>query len=149
LAASAIAFAVGVPAADCAAAADRMRPAAHRGELKRHGSGAVLFDDAYNANPSSMRAALEALAGVSARRRVAVLGDMLELGPDEERWHREVGREVAGRADLLLWVGSRARALGEGAGDAGMGPEAVRPAGSPEEAARILEGLLAAGDVVL
>jgi UDP-N-acetylmuramoyl-tripeptide--D-alanyl-D-alanine ligase len=149
LAASAIAFAVGVPAADCAAAAARMRPAAHRGELKRHGSGAVLFDDAYNANPSSMRAALEALAGVSARRRVAVLGDMLELGPDEERWHREVGREVAGRADLLLWVGSRARALGEGAVEAGMAPAAVRPAGSPEEAARILEGLLAAGDVVL
>jgi UDP-N-acetylmuramoyl-tripeptide--D-alanyl-D-alanine ligase len=149
LAAAAIGFAVGVPARECAAASGALRPAAHRGELLRHASGALLLDDAYNANPSSMRAALETLASLPARRRIAVLGDMLELGPDEERWHREAGAAVPGRADLLVCVGPRARLLGEGAVGAGFPADAVRHAGSAEEAAEQLAGLLAAGDVAL
>jgi len=149
LAAAAIAFVVGVSPADCALAAAELRPAAHRGEWKRHASGARLYDDSYNANPSSMRAALETLAGLPARRRIAVLGDMLELGTGEERFHLEAGRAVAGRADLLLCVGTRARALGQGASEAGLASSAILYAGSAEEAARMLEGILAEGDVAL
>jgi UDP-N-acetylmuramoyl-tripeptide--D-alanyl-D-alanine ligase len=152
LAAAAIAFAVGVPAAECAAAAGQMCAAEHRGELKRHGSGALLFDDAYNANPSSMRAALaalETLGAPSGGRRIAVLGDMLELGAEEERWHREAGGAVVGRADLLVCVGSRARLLGAGAIAAGVAPEAVKFLATSEEAAHLLEETLGAGDVVL
>jgi UDP-N-acetylmuramoyl-tripeptide--D-alanyl-D-alanine ligase len=150
LAAAAIAFAVGVPAAECAAASEGLRPAPHRGELLRHApSGALLFDDAYNANPSSMRAALETLATLPARRRIAVLGDMLELGAEEERWHRETGALVAGRADLLVCVGPRARILGEGAIAAGLSASAVRSVDSAEEAAQLLAGELASGDAVL
>ena len=149
LAAAAIAFAVGVPAADCAAASAGLRPAAHRGELLRHASGALFFDDAYNANPSSMRAALATLAALPARRRIAVLGDMLELGAEEERWHRETGALAAAAADLLVCVGPRARVLGEGAVAAGMSSSAVRDASSAEEAAGLLAGELAAGDAVL
>lgn len=149
LAAAAVGYAVGVPAAECAAASGTLRPAAHRGELVRHASGALLLDDAYNANPSSMRAALETLASLPAGRRIAVLGDMLELGPDEERWHRETGAAVPGRADLLVCVGPRARILGEGAVGAGLPAGAVRQAASAEEAAEMLAGLLAAGDVAL
>ncbi len=149
LAAAAIAFVVGVSPADCARAAAELRPAAHRGEWKRHASGARLYDDSYNANPSSMRAALETLAGVPARRRIAVLGDMLELGPEEERFHLEAGRAVPGRADLLVCVGPRARLLGEGAAGAGLTRSAIVYAASAEEAARMLEGILADGDVVL
>jgi UDP-N-acetylmuramoyl-tripeptide--D-alanyl-D-alanine ligase len=149
LAAAAIAFAVGVPASECAAASGQLRPAAHRGELVRHASGALLLDDAYNANPSSMRAALETLAALPARRRVAVLGDMLELGPDEERWHRDTGAAVFGRADLLVCVGPLARVLGEGAVGAGFSAAAVRHASSAEEAAQLLAGILAPGDVAL
>ena len=149
LAAAAIAFVIGVTPADCAAAAADLRPAAHRGEWKRHASGARLYDDSYNANPSSMRAALETLAGLPARRRIAVLGDMLELGAEEERFHREAGRAVAGRADLLVCVGSRARAIGGGAAEAGLAPSAILHAGTADEAARMLDGLLADGDVAL
>jgi UDP-N-acetylmuramoyl-tripeptide--D-alanyl-D-alanine ligase len=149
LAAAAIAFVVGVSPADCAEAAGQLRPAAHRGEWGRHASGARLFDDSYNANPASVRAALETLAALPARRRIAVLGDMLELGPEEERWHREAGREVAGRADLLVAVGERARAIGAGAVEAGLPPAAVLHAASADEAAALLSGILSEGDVAL
>ena len=149
LAAAAIGFAVGVPPAECAAASAEMRPAAHRGELARHASGALLYDDAYNANPASMRAALETLALLPARRRIAVLGDMLELGADEERWHREVGAAVFGRADLLVGVGPRGGLYGEGAVAAGLPEDAVRRVASPEDAAAYLAGVLASGDAVL
>jgi UDP-N-acetylmuramoyl-tripeptide--D-alanyl-D-alanine ligase len=149
LAAAAIAFAVGVPASVSAAAAGDFRPAAHRGEWRRHASGARLFDDAYNANPSSMRAALETLAAIPAARRIAVLGDMLELGPEEERWHRAAGRDVPGRADLLVCVGTRARWIGEAAVEAGLPAAALLHAASAEDAAALLSGLLDAGDVAL
>jgi UDP-N-acetylmuramoyl-tripeptide--D-alanyl-D-alanine ligase len=149
LAAAAIAFVVGLTPSDCAEAAGELRAAAHRGEWRRHASGARLYDDSYNANPSSMRAALDTLAAVPARRRIAVLGDMLELGPDEERWHLEAGRSVPGRADLLVCVGALARALGEGAAEAGLPRAAIRHAASADEAAPMLAGILAEGDVAL
>jgi UDP-N-acetylmuramoyl-tripeptide--D-alanyl-D-alanine ligase len=149
LAAAAIGHAVGVPASECAAAAETLTPAAHRGEVRRHASGAILYDDAYNANPASMRAALETLAALPASRRIAVLGDMLELGPDEDRWHREAGAAAFGRADLLVCVGARAPLYGEGAVGAGLPESAVRRVGSAEEAAALLAGLLAPGDAAL
>jgi UDP-N-acetylmuramoyl-tripeptide--D-alanyl-D-alanine ligase len=149
LAAAAIAFVVGLSPSDCAEAASDLRPAAHRGEWRRHVSGARLYDDSYNANPASMRAALETLAAVPADRRVAVLGDMLELGLEEERLHREAGRQVAGRADRLVVVGERARWIGGGAVAAGLPADAVTPVATAEEAAALLAGLLRAGDVVL
>ena len=149
LAAAAIGHAVGVPPSECAAAAGTLAPAAHRGEVRRHASGAILYDDAYNANPASMRAALETLAALPARRRIAVLGDMLELGPEEDRWHREAGAAAFGRADLLVCVGRRAPLYGEGAVGAGLPESAVRRVASPEDAAGLLAGLLAAGDAAL
>ncbi|MEP6993862.1 MAG: UDP-N-acetylmuramoyl-tripeptide--D-alanyl-D-alanine ligase [Acidobacteriota bacterium] len=149
LAAAAIALAVGASAADCAAAASELRAGPHRGELRRHSSGAWLYDDAYNANPSSVRAALDALAVLPGKRRIAVLGDMLELGAEEDRWHREVGGAVAGRADMLVCVGPRARSIGEGAIAAGFPSQNVRFVGSAEEAARTLRDGITDGDVVL
>ena len=149
LAAAAIGFAVGVTPSECAAASADLRPAAHRGVLRRHASGALLYDDAYNANPSSMKAGLETLAALPASRRIAVLGDMLELGPEEERWHRETGAAAARRADLIVCVGSRARVIGEGAAAAGFPESAIERFASPEEAAARLAGLLRAGDAVL
>jgi len=149
LAAAAIGFAVGVTPSECAAASADLRPAAHRGVVRRHASGALLYDDAYNANPSSMKAGLETLAALPASRRIAVLGDMLELGPEEERWHRETGAAAARRADLIVCVGSRARVIGEGAAAAGFPESAIERFASPEEAAARLAGLLRAGDAVL
>jgi UDP-N-acetylmuramoyl-tripeptide--D-alanyl-D-alanine ligase len=149
LAASAIGIAVGATADDCAEAALHLRAAEHRGELLRHSSGALLFDDAYNANPSSMRAALDTLSGLPGTRRIAVLGDMLELGGEEDRWHRETGGAVVGRADLLLCVGPRARWLGEGAIAAGLEASRVLHAATAEQAAAVVADLAGAGDVIL
>jgi UDP-N-acetylmuramoyl-tripeptide--D-alanyl-D-alanine ligase len=149
LAAAAIACVVGLSPSDCAEAARQMQPAAHRGEWRRHASGARLYDDSYNANPASMRAALETLASVPATRRIAVLGDMLELGADEEGFHREAGRAVAGRADLLVAVGERARWIGEAAVEAGLPAAAVLAAATAEDAVALLSPRLASGDVVV
>ena len=149
LAAAAIGVAVGATPSDCAEAAVHLRPAAHRGELLRHSSGALLLDDAYNANPSSMRAALEALAALPGERHVAVLGDMLELGAEEERWHVEIGRAAVGRADLLICVGQRARWIGEGAVAAGFPAQSVRYVGASEDAADLLRILAESGDAIL
>src|SRR5207302_8440894 len=83
---------------------------ARRGQRLTLADGVVLIDDCYNANPMSMRAALDDLAPVAERgahsRRVAVLGDMLELGPAEQEFHREIGeRARAAGVDLLVTVG--------------------------------------------
>jgi UDP-N-acetylmuramoyl-tripeptide--D-alanyl-D-alanine ligase len=115
-----------------------------RGErIELHG-GVTLLNDCYNANPMSMRAALENLARAAPGRRVAVLGDMLELGPEELPLHREVGAQ-AGRAgvELLVAVGPLASAMADAF------PGEARLAADAREAAELLGGLLRDGDTVL
>ncbi len=104
----------------------------------------MLIDDAYNANPMSMRAALDALARAGGGgRRIAVLGDMLELGPTAERYHREIGAHANGAADVLVTVGPLARVMG----DEFRGEHHEEPdAGA---ASRLLAELVRPGDVVL
>jgi UDP-N-acetylmuramoyl-tripeptide--D-alanyl-D-alanine ligase len=115
-----------------------------RGQRRLLAGGVTLIDDAYNANPMSMRAALDALAATeSSGRRIAVLGDMLELGPTAERYHREIGRHAAGIADVLIAVGPLAASMAdEFAGEAHRAADAAT-------AAELLPELLRAGDVVL
>jgi UDP-N-acetylmuramoyl-tripeptide--D-alanyl-D-alanine ligase len=117
---------------------------AMRGQEKPLTGGGVLIEDCYNANPLAMRAALTDLAGRPGRR-VAVLGDMLELGPDEARFHREVGQlAVELGIDLLVAVGPRAEAYVDGA-------DGMTSAHFPDApaAAQGLPQLLEPGDVVL
>ena len=149
LAASAVAIAAGATVENCAEAAPRLVPAAHRGEARRHASGALLYDDAYNASPPSMRAALDTLKLLPGKRKIAALGDMRELGPESEWWHRETGRYVVGRADRLICVGPLGRFLAEGAIEAGFPPAEVRVLDTPEHAANLLDSMLDAGDTVL
>lgn len=149
LAASAVALAAGATVSDCAAAAPALGPSPHRGEFRRHRSGALIYDDSYNANPASLRAALDTLADFAATRRVAVLGDMKELGEDEDIWHRELGKYAAERVDRLVCVGELARYYGEEAIDCGFPRAAIDYVASPEEATRLLDGALREGDVVL
>lgn len=149
LAASAIAIAAGASLEDCAAAAPGLAAASHRGEFHRHASGAVLYDDAYNASPPSMRASLDTLKLLAGSRKIAVLGDMLELGSEERWWHRETGKYAAGRIDLLVCVGPRARSIADGALEAGLAKESISIADTPDEAAALLDGTLAQGDTVL
>ncbi|MFU8890501.1 MAG: UDP-N-acetylmuramoyl-tripeptide--D-alanyl-D-alanine ligase [Anaerosomatales bacterium] len=113
--------------------------------------GVHVINDAYNANPTSMRAAIETLAGIaSAERRIAVLGDMAELGSLAELAHFRIGEELAGKpVDVLITVGTRASRIADGARAEGMEPDRVRPCSTPEEASEVLDDLLEPGDVVL
>jgi UDP-N-acetylmuramoyl-tripeptide--D-alanyl-D-alanine ligase len=116
-----------------------------RGERVSLEGGAVVINDCYNASPLSMRAALEELSAEPASgRRIAVLGDMLELGEREAELHREVGREAAAfGVDLLITVGPRAAAmLDEFDGESYAVADAF-------EAASLAGELVEAGDVML
>jgi UDP-N-acetylmuramoyl-tripeptide--D-alanyl-D-alanine ligase len=122
-----------------------------RMETFESATGVTVINDAYNANPTSMRAALSALGDVpTAGRRIAVLGDMAELGSLSELAHFELGEDVArSAADVLVTVGQRARRIADGAIAAGMAEDSVRPCATPEEAVEVLDDLLAPGDTVL
>ncbi len=111
-------------------------------------NGSTILDDSYNASPGSMLAALDVLARADGRR-VAVLGDMLELGSYELEGHQQVGRRAAEAADWLLTVGPRAREIAATARAHGMDATAIETFADHEEAARRLEAALQPGDVVL
>lgn len=143
LAALAVAREYGLDPARVVAALETYRPFEGRMET-RHARGAALLVDSYNANPESTRAALDTLARWPARRRIAVLGDMLELGPRAAEFHREVGGAVR---DAELWtLGEFAAATAEGARAGGVD---VRVFASHEELARALDPELESGVVVL
>ena len=110
--------------------------------------GALLLDDTYNANPASTIAALNLLAELKGRR-VAVLGDMLELGDYEDEGHRKVARRAIEVADKLVTVGKRGRIIGEEALACRMPPENVSIVLTNEEAIQVLREWIQADDVVL
>lgn len=110
--------------------------------------GSLILDDTYNAAPASVIAALNLLAELEGRR-VAVLGDMLELGSFEERGHRMVGARAAQVADLLLAVGRRARWIGDEAKLAGMEPDEVVFLEDSDGAIAYLKDHIQEGDVIL
>jgi UDP-N-acetylmuramoyl-tripeptide--D-alanyl-D-alanine ligase len=115
-----------------------------RGEVVELPGGVTVVNDCYNANPMSMRAALDHLAATGAERRIAVLGTMAELGPESNRYHREIGARAAALGiDVLIPVAEEALPYTEGFDGE------VHPAASPEEAGALLEELARPGDRVL
>jgi UDP-N-acetylmuramoyl-tripeptide--D-alanyl-D-alanine ligase len=115
-----------------------------RGEVVELPGGVVVVNDCYNANPMSMRAALDHLAESPAERRIAVLGTMAELGEGSPGYHREIGEHAAARGvDLLVPVGEEALAY-----TAGFTGE-TQPVATPEEAGALLEEVARPGDRVL
>jgi UDP-N-acetylmuramoyl-tripeptide--D-alanyl-D-alanine ligase len=115
-----------------------------RGELVELDGGVAVVNDCYNANPMSMRAALDSLAEAPAERRVAVLGRMAELGPDAGRFHREIGAHAAERGiDVLVAVGDEARLYAE------TFDGEVHAVDTPEQAGELLERIARPGDRVL
>ncbi|MEW2519479.1 UDP-N-acetylmuramoyl-tripeptide--D-alanyl-D-alanine ligase [Actinacidiphila alni] len=115
-AAVAAALAVGVPLDAAPAALAGAALSKWRMELRGLACGARLLNDSYNANPDSTRAALDALAAVAGGRRIAVLGEMLELGAESVAEHRAVGEYAAARADVVAVVGAGALPIAAGAG---------------------------------
>jgi UDP-N-acetylmuramoyl-tripeptide--D-alanyl-D-alanine ligase len=117
---------------------------AMRGQREELPGGVVLVADCYNANPMSMRAAIDDLVETAPARRVAVLGDMLELGPDGPRLHREIGEHAGARGiDLLITVGPLAADMREGFVGESHAVADARAAGE------LLGGMLRARDTVL
>ncbi len=104
--------------------------------------GALLLDDTVNASPASLRAALDTLALFQDRLRVAVLGDMWDLGTYEAEAHRQAGRQAAAVADWLLVKGQRAQEIAAGALDAGMPPARIFRAYTDADIVRFVEGLV-------
>lgn len=112
-------------------------------------NGSTIIDDSYNAAPASVLAALDILAHTPAQRRLAVLGDMLELGDYEDEAHRIVGRRVATVADTLLTIGPRARIIADEAARSGVMAEQIATFDRKDEVITALESELRAGDAVL
>lgn len=151
LAATAVALAYDVPLSAIVERAARLAAAPRRGEVVRLGRGVVLVDDSYNSSPAALARALDALASEPAARRVAVLGEMRELGQFSTALHEQSGHHAAaaGVALLVAVGGAPARALADAAIAAGMPDDQVYYFAASEDAARAVSGLLRAGDVVL
>jgi UDP-N-acetylmuramoyl-tripeptide--D-alanyl-D-alanine ligase len=111
--------------------------------------GSTIIDDSYNAAPASVLAALDILGRTPAERRLAVLGDMLELGDYEEEAHRIVGRRVAEVADALLTIGPRARIIADEAARSGVTAERIATFDRKDQVVAALSSELRAGDAVL
>jgi UDP-N-acetylmuramoyl-tripeptide--D-alanyl-D-alanine ligase len=150
LAAIAVGLHLRVPKSEIAAGLAAFAPPRFRMQTRRV-HGVTVLDDCYNANPSSMRAALETLAACQARgRRVAVLGDMLELGGESQRLHEEVGRFLAETGvDELFTFGSHSRHLNQAARAKGLPRRSARHYSDFDLMMADLSASLAPGDVVL
>jgi len=151
LAAAAVGLSLDIALDDVVEGLASGRSSAMRMQVFQSATGVTVINDAYNANPTSMRAALETLAEMGTTgKRVAVLGDMAELGTLTELAHFQMGERVARMPiDVLVSVGPRARHIADGARAAGMEPDLVRPCVTVEEASEVLDDLLTSGDVVL
>jgi len=150
LAALAVCRGLGIELDDVLPAVARLR--AGRQRMERIDVGElVVFDDTYNSNPDSLRAALNVLSGLEGfGRRVLVLGDMLELGARAAELHHRLGREAAeGGVHEIVLVGELARAAAAGALEAGVSPGALHHFGTTEEVVDAIGSIVRDGDVVL
>jgi len=151
LAAAAVAIRFEIPLADIVERAAALKPMARRGEVIRTGT-LTIVDDTYNSNPGALSRVLAMLAGEQRyARRVAIIGEMLELGQAGEMLHRASGREAAraGLSALVAVGGANARALADGAVEAGMPPAGVSYVPDSQEAAQLATTIVRPGDLVL
>jgi len=152
LAAAAVAIELGVPLPAIADRAASMAPAPHRGELLRLPGGITLIDDSYNSSPAALKRSLETLhAATGSARKIAVLGEMLELGAHAERLHQECGRAAAdaGLSLLIAVGGDGAQWLADSARRAGMAESAVLFVPTSNEASEIALRKVRPGDLIL
>lgn len=149
VAAVAVGLALGVPLEQLREGLGTARPSAMRLETFTAGDVTVI-NDAYNASPASMRAALGVLRDLAGGRKVAVLGNMLELGPLAREWHRDIGSAVVeAGCGALITVGDLAAFIAAGATDAGLAPSAIVTCNTNREAIAALFQLMQADDTIL
>jgi UDP-N-acetylmuramoyl-tripeptide--D-alanyl-D-alanine ligase len=111
-------------------------------------NGSTILDDSYNASPASMIAALNLLAELNGRK-IAVLGDMLELGEYEDEGHRMVGLRAIDASDVLVTVGELGRVIAQEALDNGMAPDRVKMCDTTAEVTAYLNAVVQSGDMIL
>jgi UDP-N-acetylmuramoyl-tripeptide--D-alanyl-D-alanine ligase len=148
LAAVATARAVGISWEGIARGVHDLKPAYHRGVVVQV-NGATIYDDTYNSNPYALASALELLRQAEASRRVAVIGDMLELGEKELDYHRDAGRAIPKEVEVVIGVGKRSTALLEGAREAGFGGASLHHFDDAQRAGEFLRAFIQRGDLVL
>jgi len=112
-------------------------------------NNSIIIDDTYNSSPVAMESAIEVLKDIKGKRKIAVLGDMLELGKFTEEEHRLVGEKIVGVADVLVVVGPRAKFIAEEAIKKGFPQKEVYSFDSSKTTATFLEGIIKKGDIVL
>jgi UDP-N-acetylmuramoyl-tripeptide--D-alanyl-D-alanine ligase len=149
LAAIATARAVGISWEGIERGVKEIQPAYHRGVIVPF-NGAQIYDDTYNSNPYALARTLELMtqAEVSGRR-IAVIGDMLELGEQELQFHREAGKGIPKSIDVVIGVGNRSQALLEGAREAGFQEANLRHFTDANAAGAFLRAFVQPGDLVL
>ena len=146
LAAVAVGLQYGVPLAQAAESLASLSASDKRGEILQI-NGATVINDCYNSNPKALDSMVGSLASIPAKRRIVVAGEMLELGPEGERMHREAGAHMAQNGiDVLLGVRGLAEIMVQGAKQTGMRAEF---APTPEQAGEWLRAEVKPGDVVL
>jgi UDP-N-acetylmuramoyl-tripeptide--D-alanyl-D-alanine ligase len=150
LAAGAVGSILGLPGGVIAQGLSRFRPAAMRSQV-RVSQGVKLIIDCYNANPASMKAAVQLLSQTGAKRKkIAVLGDMLELGPNAAQMHEEVGGFVARHGiDQLVACGPLGRSLAKGAKQAGLDQAHILEVPDARAASAAIKTFVKPGDTVL
>lgn len=112
-------------------------------------NSSTLIDDSYNSSPVAAETALATLRALRGRRKIAMLGDMLELGGFAEEEHRKIGRIAGSFVDQLVTVGKRARWIGESAMEAGLTKEKIQEFADSETAGKWMAEHCMAGDVIL
>jgi UDP-N-acetylmuramoyl-tripeptide--D-alanyl-D-alanine ligase len=149
LAAIATARAIGISWEGIERGVSNLKPAAHRGIIIDDG-GATIYDDTYNSNPFALGRALALMEQAEVTgRRIAVIGDMLELGEKELDYHRDAGRAIPKSIDVVIGVGKRSRALLEGAAEAGFRNGNCYHFDDASGAAEFLKTFIRSGDLVL
>ena len=119
-------------------------------DITKKENGTTIINDCYNANLDSMRAAIEYLGKIKDKRKIAVLGDMLELGDYAKELHRKVGDIVAKEnIDRLITVGTEAKEIAREAQKQGVSAENIKMCESNEEAAGYLKRIQKENDVIL
>jgi UDP-N-acetylmuramoyl-tripeptide--D-alanyl-D-alanine ligase len=146
LAAIAVGVEAGIPLADCCSALEKLRPEDKRGQILTV-RGATLINDAYNSNPEALKSMIATLAGMPARRRILIAGEMLELGPESDALHAACGKAAAqAGVDIVVGVRGKARHITDAAREAGAEALFLE---TPEAAGQWLREHLEPGDAVL
>jgi len=153
-AAAAVGLGLGLNLVEISASLRKYRSLSGRTKLIKGIKNTWIIDDSYNASPLAVISALDILEefGLSngfSGRKIAVLGDMLELGNDTEDGHRQVGRKAVSTVDLLFTVGGRAGFIAEEARQQGLNSEAIFEFSSVEDAAVLVQKKLKEGDIIL